>query len=736
MLNFSKSQITIFIIIGLIALITIGLTFFFLRKIILKPVIEKIPVVTKAPVEIEPITAFVERCLGEVGEDALIRVGDHGGWVKADFQWNPLAPTESEAVEFASGSNLLIPYWLYLKSRNTCTGVCEFASKQPALKRPAVNAIETQIDAHVLENLPSCIRDFIDFAPEFEISELAPAKATTTISSTNVWIKLDWPLKVKKGDVVYEVKEWVSLFDVPLRRMYELAQNITQLQSEYQFLEQHMKNLIAIFSAPKEDRLPPPSDTTFELSGGVRWIKFDIEQRIKEMIAAYTPMLQTWGVRNYRYILAPIGRTDPERFEIIYNRGMFIPIPDVNPDLEIKITYLPWWPIYFDLDCRGAICEPDSILHTFGFIFPLQMYSFAYDISWPNIIEIFAPEALNGRGYSFKFALEGNLRAGEPMPANYTPLTTIDLPTGSLLCAPEQATGANLTVLVLDGYEKRPLSEANVLFRCANEVCNVGTTNAQGLLKAKLPKCIGGAIGVEKADYFAKWQEFDSDLEMEENLTIFLYQFKELNASIKYFRMIKAPFISWTLNEENAVSLESDEEFVVTLRRIPNEWENEHSTVAQIHGDPKIPQIKELKLLPGNYSLSVFGVKRAKEPIVIPVEKRCIKIKKKYGKKECKCFDIPDKPIVFNETNPLPLGNFELAIEITPDDLKEAKKIEFYGIKFALDDLQPPTIEYEGECKGKRKISYNVKIEDLTTLDSIPKIAPRQSELLKPRLIK
>jgi len=71
----------------------------------------------------------------------LKQVGEQGGYVSMDdptltkqsFSVSSRA-TESDAVLFAPGGSLKIPYWWYLQSDNKCEGLCEFSTKRPPLR--------------------------------------------------------------------------------------------------------------------------------------------------------------------------------------------------------------------------------------------------------------------------------------------------------------------------------------------------------------------------------------------------------------------------------------------------------------------------------------------------------------------------------------------------------------------------------------------------------------------------
>ena len=163
--NQKKGQVTLFIVIGIIMLLAL-VVFVSIREEAAKQ--EIVPGVRVAvedvPVEFSLIRPFVESCISDIAEEALIKLGEHGGYIDpAEFGINAVAdPTAGSAVRFSAGSGLEIPYWFYLSSDNKCSGNCQFSYGRPALYRSEDRAksIEAQLDKYVDNNLKDCLNDF------------------------------------------------------------------------------------------------------------------------------------------------------------------------------------------------------------------------------------------------------------------------------------------------------------------------------------------------------------------------------------------------------------------------------------------------------------------------------------------------------------------------------------------------------------------------------------------------
>src|SRR3989338_3571294 len=157
--------------------------------------------------------------------------------------------------------------------------------------------------------------------------------------------------------------------------------------------------------------------------------------------------------------------------------------------------------MYFDLNCKGERCVPSSANSLISF-FGIQQYRFAYDMSFPVMVEVQDPFALNGQGYTFSFFLEGNIRNTKPMPADFAPLERASLTERSLLC--DTRTSGNVSVDVVSASAKKPVEDAQVLYTIIGESCFIGATDADGTLKEKFPVGVGGVINVIKDGYIGK----------------------------------------------------------------------------------------------------------------------------------------------------------------------------------------------------------------------------------------
>ncbi len=299
------AQVSIFIVVGIILLIAASI--FLYSDSQKEEVAPGVFVsISQLPQELEPVNTFVMQCLDDIGSQGIRLIGEHGGYVslddiqltKTNFVINS-NPAMSDAVVFAPGSSLAIPYWWYLESDNNCVGTCDFATKRPPL-RAEENSIEQQLNRYINKEIENCFNDFESLKQEgFQLSGLEKWKADTKIAENDVVIILDYPLQVTKGTVQADVEQFFVRIPVDLESAYNLATDVTNLEQEYRFLERQTMNLISAFSSVDETKLPPLSDMRFEYGSNIRWMKSDVKKKVSEVLMYYIPLFQVDGSKNF-----------------------------------------------------------------------------------------------------------------------------------------------------------------------------------------------------------------------------------------------------------------------------------------------------------------------------------------------------------------------------------------------------------------------------------------------------
>jgi hypothetical protein len=251
------------------------------------------------------------------------------------------------------------------------------------------------------------------------------------------------------------------------------------------------------------------------------------------LLASYIPLFQVDGTYNYER-----NTFDTELKQRLYD-STIIPVANSSfRGLSVQFTYLDFWPVYFDLNCKGENCIPSSANSIISF-FGIQQYRFAYDLSFPVFVEVQDPFAFNGKGYAFNLFLEGNIRNNKPMPADFVPLEIAGFSERSLLC--DARTSGNVTIAVANSATRKPVDDANILDTIIEESCFMGSTNTEGMLNEKFPVAVGGVVNVVKDGYIGKVVEFDPQLKSESSLKIEVNPLYRKKLVVKKKNIVKTP---------------------------------------------------------------------------------------------------------------------------------------------------------------------------------------------------
>jgi len=703
-----KGQITLFIIIGIIILITLGLLFYFTS--IKEKSLEEERMTTPMQLrEGEPVSDLVTSCLKQTAINGLKLIGDQGGYTKPEFQINQIYSTEGNAVSLGE-NGIKIPKWWYMQSPDKCKQDCDFDSKKPLLYSSSKINIEEQLEEYIEENIAVCLGDFNILTTQgFEIEKKGNPNADIKIRDADVQVFMDWRIKVSKGTDQYEIENYNSEITLNIKEIYELAEELTNMQMTHAYIEEAIRQLIYGFARLSKYGLPPISDTEFKFGGEKYWTKTEVKKKITQMLQTYIPFIQVSGVRNYNYVAAAGNINDPELFELIYNRQFLIPLNSTHSDLEIRFYYLDWWKPYFDLNCDGEICKPDSsgLDQSFGFIIGLQKYKFLYDISIPVMVEITNPESFDGEGYSFKFMLEANMRSNQAFKSE-TELPSELLETGlSMFCSPNQMNSGDITIDIKDYVTGEYIEGATITYRCGDNACGIGSTENKPAT-FKFPRCLNGELSIRKQGYMPFYVPFtaeDSDITMQ----IKMYSEQELTIIPRRYNFIKEG-LNWKLDTTKYYPREETGSLMIAFTKIPRDYEDSYSSIVDLSNDNKI------KLIPGKYKIMINGF--TKEEITIPVEQRCTDPQRILGitivKK--KCYYIPEEPLIFDERNPFPNVMVELEIEIPAEKLYTSKEI-------LLNYISAQIAKVPEEER---------KIEDLSVINDMKEYAFARQDIMRP----
>jgi len=193
-----KSQITIFIIMGLVIICFVGL-YFYISVHIEKG--ESWPIIEDPAIE-QPVKLFVESCLKKTAQQGIYFIGMQGGYYAV--------PDFSEKFSIIS-----VPYYFYHGN----------------LSYPSKHIIESELSDYVADNIESCINDFSIFQDGGYEVYYENITVNTSINK-NVIMMINYPIKLIKSKSVIEINEFIINIDFNLLDKYQVVESLIAEQNK------------------------------------------------------------------------------------------------------------------------------------------------------------------------------------------------------------------------------------------------------------------------------------------------------------------------------------------------------------------------------------------------------------------------------------------------------------------------------------------------------------------------
>ncbi|MBW2965276.1 hypothetical protein KY363_07500, partial [Candidatus Woesearchaeota archaeon] len=209
-----KAQITVFIIIGVIILISVGI-YSYMRLAEVSPADILQP---KAP----PVVEFIDACLERVAKEAIQTMGDQGGYISVpeDIALNP-----SRHVDLVPGLGGTyapkVPYWYF-----------DGKTEIPGLEYMAV-----QVEEYVNQNLGYCLQNYSTLTDEYDIEELSNYSADVDFAEKDTVVGLDYKVRIspKGGGEVIDRETFQVKLDVQVKRMWNLSVELLEAENRMTF---------------------------------------------------------------------------------------------------------------------------------------------------------------------------------------------------------------------------------------------------------------------------------------------------------------------------------------------------------------------------------------------------------------------------------------------------------------------------------------------------------------------
>jgi hypothetical protein len=576
-----------FIIVGIVIVLILGLGVAAWRTINKEkppePVIQQ-----EVNVELKPLLNYIDRCLEQVGYESIDNIGLHGGYsnpLDAGLIAIPGRPADGNSFEPFPG--MTVPYWSYMSSPNDCTD-CTMSSERSSIHEQIAKAVE--------ERLPNCINNFAGLENRYKITVEGEPSTNVELNDQYIAITFHQKLIVETTTTsVTTLENFSAKVNVPLGRLYRMADSIRKTAQASKYFESLTMNTITLEAVGDPEPIPPPfGDSELSWDPGPFWMLQKTKEIVASALETNIGIVQLWGSEGMNFVY-----TDNET----YNRqfaNYYFSAPGTDPDIAASFLYFSDWEPYMRVYPGNQFIKPETVSSGLFLIPPLKRKVFTYDVSYPILVQLRAP---TDRGdYLFQFGLEVNVRDNKPLPYDPFEQQEPDI----TYCDPLYWNAATLAASVVSG-EGQPL-RADVYYDCAQESCFVRKTAGNGLLTTQLPACINGVLRAEKLGYLGVPVPFDSLDGHEGEAQLVLHRLKPVNIMLKERQVVK---IGNNLFDVGINEFEVDPAYHNMITIFKSRSVPEHVQVVTGPGGV-------VELFPDIYDITVVGTGVMYEPIVIP----------------------------------------------------------------------------------------------------------------------
>ncbi|MCK4521501.1 MAG: hypothetical protein KAU20_02925 [Nanoarchaeota archaeon] len=614
----NKGQITIFIIIGILALIAIGV-FLFVRQITIEKTIgpETLKEITKESTGQKALKNYVDACLRPAVLQGLEIQRLQGGYIEipSDAKYLLAKDINHEQVTKENGRLKVIadengvgnkiPYWL----------------TEEEMIFPDLEFMEYELENYVKEGVEICVGDFSPFKEQGFDVEYGDITPRITMKNT-VIVEVDFPITMTKENLIIKLDKFIYEVPIDMELIHNMADDLTTFESLFTYLESFTISLISLYSGLEDNLLPPFDQIDFNLDCKEHsWDKGNVKSMLKNNFEKNYPYLKIKGTNFEREIRDdPIAQGAFDSF--IYNI-----FSSSFPTLHIDFTYDPDWEFnYYDIKpSYGNTLKPKKTMQTkFPFI-PMMCemrYRFFYYLKYPVLVNVNDDKSAKidplsntydkEGGYVFQFPMEvylsGNNKryyVGEPpsidcLDAGLNASVCATVLSKTYFCDEEQKKSGNITIKTYDLETNKKLGDVDIYYYCGSykDDCFIGRT-VNGTFKTKFPFCENGVVHLRRNNYSTKTGTLTINSLNPRVLEYNLAPLKTFNASVKKYIMDDPDICCG-----NAVDLDSFDSVIILIKKIKeNSLEEDFSNTILLN---KEINTTEIKLMPGKYTINAM----------------------------------------------------------------------------------------------------------------------------------
>jgi len=545
-----RGQLTIFIILGIILLLSVALFLFLRQEVsVFKPE-------TVVPPEIVPINQYILDCVDSIARDGANTIGANGGYIDFPIEIETDAESYVPSIPISPVKTAL---WFY----------------RGQIRVPPLNYITAELEDYIDENLPACLQGFESFRTTFNITELGDISVKVELSEESFDVDVNYPLDIilKAREQKFFLEDFSVTVPYRIKKMYEFATKIMQEELATRFLETKTIDIIAL------DPAIPYTGSEFSCMPKT-WEMKDIEDRLKLLLSVTFPQIT---VERTSY--EPIPRSRP----YMQNHYVWDLTEEKYPDTHASFSYDTLWP--FELFIRpnsGKTLRSNANRgqDLLSFIC-IQIWHFTYDVRYPVLVTLKDDATRTHEDYVFNFAFDVSINHNMPDKSNFAS-STFSFDTAGKedeFCREVQTN--RLTVYTFENVSTEEagdltteIDRVNITYTCIRLKCPVGQSEWQfrgavSYISEEMPVCINGVLRGEKEGY--EPAEMFVSTNTEKSVDLYLTPYIEVPVTI-----FKQPEAS----TDKITSFTEDDSALITVERKDFKSDAVYSQEAQ--GDLKL----------------------------------------------------------------------------------------------------------------------------------------------------
>jgi len=609
-----RGQIAIFVIVALLIIAGVGIYL----------VTKQQTGTGNIPTSLVPVYEYYDQCIEQETRNAIDLAGSQGGRIDAG-EYIP----GSDFMPFSSQLNFLgfpVSYWYYVSGNGVI--------KEQA---PSEKDLESELNNYLENRIGNC--DFTSFIDRgYSVSFDEPI-VNVDITESKVSVQTNGKLIVGKDGESAEVSSRKVEFNSKFGKLFRIAREIYEKEKGSAFLENYTLDVLSLYA--------PVDGVVIQCSPKV-WKEQEVVNDLQNALEANIAALRFRGSGEEK-------TKEQKYFTIDYA---------VDSDVGASVMYSSKWPWKVEIygsDSGLMMAEPVGNQQGMGLMgFCYAPYHFVYDLAFPVMFQISSGQEI------FQFPVSVVIDKNYPRQALFADVPTEDIDVD--ICNVKN-TEAQINVYDINLNK----IDANLRFRCFNQVCPLGKTENGGW-SGLVPACVNGYVEARAVGYTTKQTLYSSNSES----SVDIVMDKEFNVSV-----------SVKMNGK-----EVDKAFVVMTGE-------RDASVA-------LPEMRNTVLSEGNYNITVYIYGNSSLTFPASSRQECRTVPDSgflgfFGGTSEQCFsvDLPATKIEYAL-----LGGGSTQTYITPGNLESGK------ITFDVEALRKPdTLEklqenYASFPTLKAEVSY------------------------------